>query len=146
MNLAFIRHVGPYETVPDTLFDELRDWALDRSLSDPPVWMGIGHDAPGATRPEHLRFDAALVVLEPFESDGRICHQRFEGGEFAATTHSGPLDTLPLAYASIFPRALTLSGYRLIGLPAVEIYRGSTTSHGLRPDQTDIYLPVSREA
>jgi AraC family transcriptional regulator len=61
-DLAFIRHVGPYESVPDTLFDELEQWALRRRVPGPRIWMGIGHDAPVSTPPKHLRFDAALVV------------------------------------------------------------------------------------
>jgi AraC family transcriptional regulator len=93
-DLAFIRHVGPYEAVPDTLFDSLEDWATTRGLAGPRIWMGIGHDAPGTTRPEHLRFDAALVVPSAFTPKGPIGHQVFDGGEFAVTTHAGPLVTL----------------------------------------------------
>ena len=71
-HLAFRRHVGPYESVPESLFDELEDWAARRELPGPPVWMGIGHDAPGTTPPEQLRFDAALVVPGPFAPEGQI--------------------------------------------------------------------------
>jgi hypothetical protein len=38
-HLAFVRHVGPDEAAPET------------------IWMGIGRNAPCTTRPEHLRFD-----------------------------------------------------------------------------------------
>ena len=64
-HLAFVRHVGPYEAVPDTLFDSLEDWATNQGLAGPRIWMGIGHDVPGTARQEHLRFDAALVVPWP---------------------------------------------------------------------------------
>ena len=51
-HLAFVRHVGPCEAVPDTLFDSLEDWATDQGLVGPRIWMGIGHeteyDPPGA--------------------------------------------------------------------------------------------------
>jgi AraC family transcriptional regulator len=93
-DLAFIRHVGPYEAVSDTLFDSLEGWATGQGLPGPRIWMGIGHDAPGTTRPEHLRFDAALVVPSAFTPKGPIGHQVFDGGEFAVTTHAGPLVTL----------------------------------------------------
>ena len=49
-----------------TLFDSLEDWATNQGLAGPRIWMGIGHDAPGTTRPRHLRFDAALVVPAAF--------------------------------------------------------------------------------
>jgi DNA gyrase inhibitor GyrI len=104
--------------------------------------MGIGHDAPGTTRPEHLRFDAALVVPSAFTPRGPIGHQVFEGGEFGVTTHVGPFATLPAAYAAIFPRVTQLPKHRLIGLPAVEIYQTARVNAHLQLNVTDICLPV----
>jgi AraC family transcriptional regulator len=141
-HLAFIRHVGPYEEVPDTLFDSLEEWAATRGLAGPRIWMGIGHDAPGTTRPEHLRFDAALVVPSAFTPSGPIGHQVFEGGEFAVTTHAGPFVTLSAAYAAIFPRVTQLPKHQLIGLPAVEIYQTARVNARLQLNVTDICLPV----
>jgi AraC family transcriptional regulator len=141
-HLAFIRHVGPYEAVSDSLFDSLEDWATTQGLAGPRIWMGIGHDAPGTTRPEHLRFDAALVVPSAFAPSGPIGHQVFEGGEFAVTTHAGPFVTLPAAYAAIFPRVTRLPKHRLIGLPAVEIYQTARVNARLQLNVTDICLPV----
>jgi AraC family transcriptional regulator len=106
--------------------------------------MGIGHDAPGTTRPEHLRFDAALVVPSAFTPRGPIGHQVFEGGEFAVTTHAGPFATLPAAYAAIFPRVTHLPKHQLIGLPAVEIYQTARVNARLELNVTDICLPVIR--
>jgi AraC family transcriptional regulator len=142
-HLAFIRHVGPYEAVPDSLFDTLEEWASGEGLAGPRIWMGIGHDAPGTTRPEHLRFDAAVVVPAAFHPWGSIGHQVFEGGEFAVTTHAGPFATLGAAYAAIFPRVTQLPKHRLIGLPAVEIYQTARVNARLQLNVTDICLPVS---
>jgi AraC family transcriptional regulator len=141
-HLAFIRHVGPYEAVSDIMFDTLEDWAIDQRLPGPRIWMGIGHDAPGVTRPEHLRFDAALVVPSAFMAEGPVGHQVFAGGEFGVTTHVGPFDTLPAAYAAIFPRVTRLPKHQLIGLPAVEIYQTARVNAGLQLNVTDICLPV----
>ena len=44
VHLAFRRHVGPYESVPESLFDDLEAWAARRGMPGPPVWMGIGHE------------------------------------------------------------------------------------------------------
>jgi AraC family transcriptional regulator len=141
-HLAFRRHVGPYESVPESIFDELEEWANRRQLPGPPVWMGIGHDAPGTTPVELLRFDAALVVPGPFAPEGSIAYQLLPGGPFAVTTHAGPYDTLPAAYAAIFPRLLALPGYRLVGLPAVEIYHTTRVNVRYRLNHTDLCLPV----
>ena len=112
-------------------------------MPGPPVWMGIGHDAPGTTPPERLRFDAALVVPGPFASDGKVGYQLLPGGPFAVTTHVGPYETLPAAYGAIFPRLLALPGYQLVGLPAVEIYHTTRVNVRYRLNHTDLCLPVS---
>jgi AraC family transcriptional regulator len=140
--VAFIRHVGPYEEVPETLFDALADWADRHALPGPRVWMGIGHDAPGVTPLSQLRFDAALVVPQPFAPEGRIGCQTLPGGEFAVTTHAGPYDTLPEAYGAIFPRAAALPGYQFIGLPAIEVYHTARVNVQYHLNHTDICLPV----
>lgn len=141
-HLAFRRHVGPYESVPESLFDGLEEWAARRRLPGPPVWMGIGHDAPGTTPAERLRFDAALVVPGPFAPEGDVAYQLLPGGPFAVTTHAGGYDTLPAAYAAIFPRLLALRGYQLVGLPAVEIYHTTRVNVRYRLNHTDLCLPV----
>ena len=62
MHLAFLRHFGPYELVPGSLFDELHAWATRRRLAGPRLWLGIGHDAPITTPPDKLRFDAGILA------------------------------------------------------------------------------------
>ncbi len=146
MHLAFLRHIGPYESAPDTLFDDLEQWAARRRAPGPRIWVGIGHDAPITTPPEHLRFDAALVVPGPFEPDSHIGYQMLAGAEYAVTTHVGSFETLPAAYAAIFQRVIALPGYRIIGLPAVEIYHSARVNAQLRLNQTDIYLPVTKRS
>jgi AraC family transcriptional regulator len=144
MHLAFVRHVGPYEKVPDTLFGELDAWARRRRVAGPRIWLGIGHDAPGTTPPAQLRFDAALVIPEVIEQDGRVGCQTLPECEFAVTTHVGPYSSLPAAYAEIFQRVLRLKTHILIGLPAVEIYRTVKVNARLRLNETDVCLPVQR--
>lgn len=142
VHLAFRRHTGPYEEVPESLFAELEAWAARHHPPGPPVWMGIGHDAPNTTPAARLRFDAALVVPGPFAPEGAIAHQLLPGGPFAVTTHAGPYETLPAAYAALFPRLLALPGYRLVGLPVVEIYHTTRVSVRHRLNHTDLCLPV----
>lgn len=141
-HLAFIRHVGPYESVPQSLFDELGQWAARRRMPGPPVWMGIGHDSPATTPPAQLRFDAALRVNAPFAPEGHIACQLLPGGHFAVTTHAGPYDSLPSAYAAIFPRLMQLPGYQVVGLPAIEVYHTARINVEYDMNHTDIYLPV----
>ena len=143
IHLAFIRHTGPYETVPQQLFDTLAEWALRHEVPGPWMWLGIGHDAPATTAPEKLRFDAALVVPGPFAPVDRIGHQVLPGGDFAVTKHSGPLNTLPAAYATILPRVLAFRHHTLVGLPAVEIYHTAGGNLAQPLHHTDICLPMT---
>jgi AraC family transcriptional regulator len=144
IHLAFVRHVGPYEDVDATIFDELVTWHARRGGLGEPLLFGLGHDAPGTTPPERLRFDAAIRVPAPFETDGRIAHQLLPGGLMAMTSHAGALTTLKQAHEEIFARLMAMDGIRIIGLPVVEAYH----SAGVQPPQslsnTDIYIPVER--
>jgi AraC family transcriptional regulator len=145
-HLAFRRQVGPYEDVPESIFDELERWAARRRLSGPRIWMGIGHDAPIATPPDRLRFDAALVVPGPFDSNGLIGYQLFPGGTHAVTTHAGPYETLGAAYARIFPRLAAFKDYLPLGLPAVEVYHAARINVRFALNHTDLCLPMRRKS
>lgn len=146
LNLATVRHVGPYEAVPESLFDRLVAWATARAVPGPRVWMGIGHDAPSITPPEALRFDAALVVAVPFEADGDVEHRVLPGGDFALTTHVGPYATLPAAYGVIMGRLLNNARWTPRGLPAVEIYHTAQVAVGAAINHTDVCLPIDVRA
>jgi len=145
-HVAFRRHVGPYEDVPESLFDELERWAARRRLREPRIWTGIGHDAPIATPAGKLRFDAALVVPGPFEPSGLIGYQLVAGGPHAVTTHAGPYETLGAAYAKIFPRLAAFKEYDLVGLPALEVYHAAKVTVRFALNHTDICLPMRRKS
>lgn len=144
LHVAFIRHVGPYEEVTDKLWQRLADWAKSKRLPLDLIFLGIAHDAPGVTPPERLRFDAAIVVPEPFSSDGAIGHQVLAAAEFAMTTHIGHYRTLAKAYATIVQRLTRLKEYRFGGLPSLEVYRTTRVDATHEMNHTEIYLPVSR--
>jgi len=144
LQLAFIRHVGPYESVPDTLWQKLTDWAQAKRVPGDLIFLGIAHDAPGVTPPEKLRFDAALVVPGPFAADGKIGHQVLDAVEFASTTHIGHYRTLPEAYGIIVNRVGRLKDYSLGGLPAIEVYRTTRVDAEHELNHTEIYIPVIR--
>lgn len=145
LHLAFIRHVGPYEAVPDTLWQDLAKWARSKRLPPDPILLGVAQDSPGVTAPELLRFDAAMVVPESFPAKGMVGHQVLAGGDFAVTTHVGHFRTLPEAYATIVERIIRIKDYRLGGPPSIEIYRTTRVDAKQEMNHTDIYLPVLRK-
>ena len=144
LHVAFIRHVGPYESVSDKLWHKLADWAKSKRLPHDLIFLGIAHDAPGITPPERLRFDAAIVVPKSFSREGVVGHEVLDSAEFAMTTHVGHYRTLPKAYATIVQRVAQLKKFRLGGLPAIEVYRTTRLDASHEMNHTEIYLPVSR--
>jgi AraC family transcriptional regulator len=144
LHVAFIRHVGPYEAVTDILWHRLADWAKSKRLPVDLTFLGIAQDSPGLTAPERLRFDAGIVVPEVFSSEGAVGHQVLNAAEFAVTTHVGHYRTLPEAYATIVRRAARLKGYRVGGLPCIEVYRTTRVDANHEMNLTEIYIPVSR--
>ena len=145
LHVAFIRHVGPYEAVRDTLWQRLAEWARARRLPIDLIFLGIAHDAPGITPPDKLRFDAAIVVPEAFAADGSIGHQVLGAAEFAITTHIGHYRTLGQAYGTIVNRVGRLKGYSFGGLPSIEVYRTTRVDANHEMNHTEIYIPVSRK-
>ena len=141
-HLAFIRHVGPYESVPESLFDELVEWGVAQGLGRHRPLLGIGLDAPGITAPEKLRFDAALMLETPILGSGRVGYQLLKGRRYAFTTHVGPYSTLMAAYGEIIGRIGAMPGVSFTGLPVVEMYHETRVDTALEFNHTDLYLPL----
>jgi AraC family transcriptional regulator len=143
--VAFLRHIGPYEDVDVSLFDELAAWSRGRTGVTGP-WLGVGHDAPGITPAELLRFDACLGVAAEHHGRGRVAFQTLPGGWYAVATHTGPYTTLPQAHRSVYAAARAFAGYRVAGLPLVECYLTSIVRPGAHLNTTQIRLPLTRLA
>lgn len=143
--VAFLRHIGPYEDVDGSLFDELAAWSRRRTGVTGP-WLGIGHDAPGITPVARLRFDACLGVAAEHHGRGRVAFQTVPGGWYAVATHTGPYTTLSEAHRSVYATAQAFAGYRVAGLPLVECYLTSAVRPDAHLNTTQIRLPLTRLA
>jgi AraC family transcriptional regulator len=144
--IAFIRHVGPYEEVDPGLWDELGSWADAAGLAAERPLLGIGHDAPGITAPEKLRFDAAIAVPAGTRTGaGRVRIGALPAFRCAVTSHVGSYSTLPEAYPRIFAQSLTTVP-SLLGLPVIEIYDDETVSIERAISRTEVHLPIAELA
>ena len=141
--IAFIRHVGPYEEVDPQLWAALDDWARKRRLPAERALLGIGHDAPGITARDQLRFDAAMTVPPGTSGSGGIMVADLPAYRCAVTTHVGSYKTLPEAYPLIFAQALAAAP-NLLGLPATEVYDDQSIDLERAVSRTDIYLPIEQ--
>ena len=142
--IAFIRHVGAYEEVDPGLWDELGRWADEAGLPLERPLLGIGHDAPGITAPDKLRFDAAIAVpAGTRDAAGRVRIGSVPAFRCAVTTHVGSYFSLPEAYPRIFAQSLAAAP-GLLGLPVIEIYDDETVSTERPISRTEVHLPIAQ--
>jgi AraC family transcriptional regulator len=140
--VAFLRNIGPYESVKDNLWDELLVWAKRHRLAKPWTLLGIAQDAPGITPSFKLRSDAALYSGSPLPPSRRIGKQTLPEGPYAMTTCVGPYPALAHAYQAIFRRLRSMKGVAVCGVPAIEIYHTNRVVADLAIMHTDVYVPV----
>jgi len=88
MNLACVRHVGPYkgnEALFKKLFTDVFNWAGPRGLVRFPETRAISvyHDNPETTEESKSRISVGITVPEDAEVDGEISKMKIGGGKFA---------------------------------------------------------------
>jgi AraC family transcriptional regulator len=143
LRVAFLRNLGPYESVDPSLWTRLVAWAKARGIRH--GWfVGIAHDAPSVTAPEDLRFDAGILVGDEVRPSAGVGIQTLPPAFYAVTRHVGAYATLPEAYPTMFLRAAGLRGYRIVGLPCVEVYHDATVDPARPLSATDVHLLVER--
>ncbi|HEX8644644.1 MAG TPA: helix-turn-helix domain-containing protein [Allosphingosinicella sp.] len=141
--IAFIRQIGPYERVEPGLWAELDRWADGRGLPRERALLGIGHDAPGITAADQLRFDAAVTVPAGTPGDERVRVAALPAWRCAVTTHVGAYASLPEAYPQVFEQSLAAAP-DLLGLPVIELYDDQTVCTDRPVSRTEIHLPILR--
>jgi AraC family transcriptional regulator len=109
---------------------------------DPPLLLGIAHDAPGITPPEKIRFDCCVQVPDVFAAEGEIACQRTPAGDYAITDYVGSWDLGP-AYAAVFERLQADPAIEIIGLPAIEIFQTTRIGPRYGLAQVSIAIPVT---
>ena len=143
-HLAFRRHVGPYESVPESLFDELEEWASAARAAG-----SAGLDGDRARRPRDHSARAAPLrrgaggagSLRP-----RGAHRLPAPARRSLRRHD-PCGTVRHAAGCLRrdlpapPGAPPVTG--LVGLPAVEIYHTTRVNVRYRLNHTDLCLPVA---
>ena len=126
MNVAYIRHVGPFQenaALFERLLGRIRSWAGPRGLLLPSAsLLSISHDAPEITAAERLRLDAAITVPEGTPVGGEICGQRLEGGSYAVSRVRIRANQFMEAWDALMGGWLPGSGYQPDDRPRFEIY------------------------
>jgi len=135
----FRRHTGPYLEAIST-WQALLQEASDRGLRTEGRMAGICHDDPAITAPEHLRYDACLLV-DGGEKDARPLF----GGTFATFRHEGSYEPLVELYERYLGGWLPRSAFEVRDTPCIEIYGRSALDGAAATDWvTDICVPIVR--
>jgi len=146
MQVAFIRHVGPYDEVGQA-WSKLYPWAAMQGLLGPGTRvLGIAHDDPDITPPDKLRYDAALTLSRPAKPAGEIGVREIPAGEYATALHTGPHNCLSDSYAELAGKWLPGAGRELRSAAAIEFYLNSPQTAPAEELRTEICLPLTAES
>lgn len=150
VEIAFLRHIGPYSEVDGTSWPTIRSRLRELGFAGDGLPVGVGHDAPDITPPEHLRFDAGWTIDEPLPPECGLGQQTIPGGTYAVTTYVGPFALLGQAYAEIGQRIMRHADRLAFGREdfgaAVEWYRTGSIDENHFLNQVDITFPVTVRA
>lgn len=121
-NVAYLRHIGPYGQPLSEFWEQTYyPWAVTNNLIGRPRY-GIGHDDPGVTATEKLRYDAAVEVPPHFVGAGKYMTTVIPGGKYAAAGFRGTGADIGPAWESLLRDWLPSSGMQLDGRPLFEYY------------------------
>jgi AraC family transcriptional regulator len=127
MNLAYIRHIGPYmgnEKLFEGLWNRLFAWAGPRGLIGGPGFTSliIYHDDPNLCDHDKLRTSVCITVPENTPVDGEVGTMKLEGGKYVvARFEVGPED-FGTAWEWLYGKWFPQSGYQPDEKPCFEMY------------------------
>jgi AraC family transcriptional regulator len=149
VQVAFIRHIGPYQGVLEpgaplaSLWEALFAWgAANRLVGPDTLLVGIPQDDPGVTPPEKQRFDVGVQVPEFRNPTGSIGCQTINPGVYAVGRHYGSFEQLADTYAHVYNTCVATGHYQLRLGPPFEVYKHARVRNDLSINYTDVYMPV----
>lgn len=145
IEVAFLRHVGPYDQVDGGMYARILERLAEVGLSTDGLPLGIAHDPPHITPPERCRFDAAWTIDEPLPPECGLGQQTVGGGTYAFTTYVGPFHLIGLAYQVIGERLMAHPDMVVFG-SSIEWYRTGSINEESYLNQVDISFPVKARA
>jgi AraC family transcriptional regulator len=150
VDIAFLRHIGPYGEIDGNSWAQIRTSLRELGRPGDGLPVGIAHDAPQITPPEHLRFDAGWTIEEPLPPECGLGQQTIPGGTYAVTTYVGPFSLLGEAYVEIGARIMRHADRLNFGAGdfggSVEWYRTGSIDEEQYLNQVDITFPVTARA
>jgi AraC family transcriptional regulator len=147
IDIAFLRHVGPYDEVDGSMWARIRERLAELGLSVDGLPLGIGHDDPWITPPDRLRYDAGWTIDADLPPGSGLGQQTVPGGSYASTTYVGPFHLIGEAYQIIGERMARHAETLEFGTGgSVEWYRTGSIDSSSYLNQIDITFAASARA
>lgn len=140
--VAFVRHIGPYNTVGAAWHKLCSFTGQNHLLSPKTAYIGISRDDPKITAIDQLRYDACITLERTFAPSGEIGVQTIPGGRYAVFLHSGPYENFSTTYDMIYRDWLPLSHEQLRDQPEFEIYLNTVETTPPENLRTEIWIPL----
>ncbi|OYQ35760.1 hypothetical protein CHU92_10405 [Flavobacterium cyanobacteriorum] len=142
IHIAYVRHTGSYELVPDS-FKKLMFWALKHlALKMRPATLGILQNDPLISGEDHIRFDACVQLSRKINPSGSIGYKYIDGGQYAVFRYCGPYEDFYDVYDYIYYLCLKEYHFLLGDKPALEWYIKSPPFYKPKDYVTDFYVPI----
>ncbi len=127
MNLAYIRHIGPYqgnENLFENLWNRLFGWAGPRGLLAQKDLQSliIYHDDPNVTDEEKLRVSVCISVPEKTDTGGEIGKMKLESANYVVARFELDATQFGEAWNWVYAQWLPQSGYQPDDKPCFEMY------------------------
>ncbi len=145
IEVAFLRHTGPYDQVDGGLWGRVRQRLTELGIATDGLPLGIAQDPPHITPPEHLRFDAGWTITQDLPPECGLGQQTVCEGTYAVTTYVGPFSQIGQAYELIGQRFLNHPEMVVHGA-AIEWYRTGSIDEETYLNQVDITFPIKARA
>ena len=121
MNVAYLRHIGPYEDTRQTWQDLIARLSADKQIRKRSTYIGIGHDNPSVTPAAELRYDACVTVDKGYEPKQPVKLQSVAGGDYAVAKNC-PVGNIKDAFQYLFGKWLARSSRELRPAPSFIVW------------------------
>jgi AraC family transcriptional regulator len=120
--VAFMRHLGGYDSGTKRAFKNLMIWGESRGLIDRSTKIiGMPLDNPDITPQDKCRFYACISINADVQVGGKVSEMAIPGGLYARTGFSGKAEEIDDFYGSFFREWLPYSGFVTDDFPAYQL-------------------------
>ena len=143
MQVAYVRSIGPYNTI-GTAFETLCKWAGPRGLLGKPdvKFLGVYNDDPQVTDPDKLRAEACVTVPDGTAGEGEVGTMAIPGGRFAVARFEIDPQGFTEAWNQLMGEWLPESGYEPDDRLCYELYHNDPKDHPEGHFVLDLVQPV----